>query len=302
MNAFNTISCGISNKNDYFCTDIITLTMELIVLISFIILFLASVIVFLIWYYYHGRLVREVTRAQKSERLKSIFLANVSHALRTPLNAIIGFSDIILKEKPSKLKEEDMIEMISHINRNGQHLLYFITQLLELSNYETNMPTFSMIEVNMAELMASYRREALRDAYPNVSVKIRTSLSPHCKGTLDTNLMHQLIMHLLTNAVQHTTEGSITIGYEHVRNGLEVTITDTGSGIPEKLKGNLFSMLHNEDALTLGNQAAGLGLSICKAIVDSLQGEISITSEEGKGTVAKYWLPCRMRDMDKDSL
>ena len=80
--------------------------MELIVLISFIILFLASAVVFLVWYHYHGRLVREVTRAQRSERLKSIFLANVSHALRTPLNSIIGFSDIILKEKPSKLKED----------------------------------------------------------------------------------------------------------------------------------------------------------------------------------------------------
>jgi signal transduction histidine kinase len=114
--------------------------------------------------------------------------------------------------------------------------------------------------------------------------------------------MHQLVMHLLTNAVQHTTQGCITIKYEHERNGLAVTISDTGCGISKQFKENLFSMLHNENALTLANQASGLGLSICKAITDSLRGEINITSEENKGTVAKFWFPCRMRDMDKDKL
>ena len=273
--------------------------MDLKLLIILTLIFALPICIYFIRRYYLRQLRDEVTRAQKSEQIKSVFLANVSHALRTPLNSIIGFSDVILKEKPGVLKEDQLTEMVTHINHNGHQLLYFISQLLELSSFEGSMLTFTMIEVNLAELMASYRREALRDASPNVSIYIRTTLSPHCKATLDTNLMHQLIMHLLQNAVLHTKEGSITITYEHERKGMKVTIIDTGDGVPQKLQENIFSILQHEDSLTLANQTSGLGLSICKAIVDALNGEIGLTSEEGKGTTVWIWIPCHMKDMTK---
>lgn len=273
--------------------------MDLKLLIILTLIFALPICIYFIRRYYLRQLRDEVTRAQKSEQIKSVFLANVSHALRTPLNSIIGFSDVILKEKPGVLKEDQLTEMVTHINHNGHQLLYFISQLLELSSFEGSMLTFTMIEVNLAELMASYRREALRDASPNVSIYIRTTLSPHCKATLDTNLMHQLIMHLLQNAVLHTKEGSITMTYEHERKGMKVTIIDTGDGVPQKLQENIFSILQHEDSLTLANQTSGLGLSICKAIVDALNGEIGLTSEEGKGTTVWIWIPCHMKDMTK---
>ena len=273
--------------------------MDLKLLIILALILALPVCIFFVRRYYLRQLRNEVTRAQKSEQIKSVFLANVSHALRTPLNSIIGFSDVILKEKPGVLKEDQLTEMVTHINHNGHQLLYFISQLLELSSFEGSMLTFTMIEVNLAELMASYRREALRDASPNVSSYIRTTLSPHCKATLDTNLMHQLIMHLLQNAVLHTKEGSITMTYEHERKGMKVTIIDTGDGVPQKLQENIFSILQHEDSLTLANQTSGLGLSICKAIVDALNGEIGLTSEEGKGTTVWIWIPCHMKDMTK---
>lgn len=271
--------------------------LELLIILALIIAF--PLCIYLVRHHYLKQLHNEVARAQKSEQIKSVFLANVSHALRTPLNSIIGFSDIILKEKPGALQEEQITEMVTHINQNGHQLLYFISQLLELSSFEGSMLTFTMIEVNLAELMASYRREALRDTNPNVAIHVRTTLSPHCKATLDTNLMHQLIMHLLQNASLHTKEGCITMTYERERKGLKVTITDTGEGVPQKLKDNIFSILQNEDSLTLANQTSGLGLSICKAIVDALNGEINLTSEEGKGTSVWIWIPCHMRDMVK---
>lgn len=271
--------------------------LELLIILALIIAF--PLCIYLVRHHYLKQLHNEVARAQKSEQIKSVFLANVSHALRTPLNSIIGFSDIILKEKPGTLQEEQMTEMVTHINQNGHQLLYFISQLLELSSFEGSMLTFTMIEVNLAELMASYRREALRDTNPNVAIHVRTTLSPHCKATLDTNLMHQLIMHLLQNASLHTKEGCITMTYEREQKGLKVTITDTGEGVPQKLKDNIFSILQNEDSLTLANQTSGLGLSICKAIVDALNGEINLTSEEGKGTSVWIWIPCHMRDMVK---
>lgn len=272
---------------------------KLIIIIALIVLFCIGL--YFVRRGYLRRLSREVKRAQNSERIKSIFLANVSHALRTPLNAIIGFSEIILKEQEKgEITPEQLKEAATHINKNGHQLLFFIQQLLELSNFESSVLTFSLIEVNLAELMASYRREALHETKPGVSVMVRSSLSPHCKGTLDTNLMHQLMMHLLRNAAHYTKEGTITINYEYERKGMRVTITDTGDGIPKEYLENIFSLLHLEDALTLDNRASELGLSICKAITDSLGGEISLNSELGKGTTATVWFPCRMRDMTKD--
>ena len=272
---------------------------RLIVIIALVVLF--AVGLYFVRRGYLRRLNREVKRAQSSERIKTIFLANVSHALRTPLNAIIGFSDILMKEQEKgQVDPEQLKEAATHINQNGHQLLFFIQQLLELSNFESSVLTFSLIEVNLAELMASYRREAMHETNPNVSVLVRSSLSPHCKATLDTNLMHQLMMHLLRNSAHFTKEGSITINYEYERKGMRVTITDTGEGIPQEYLDNAFSLLHAEDSLTLENRATELGLSICKAIIDGMGGEISLTSEPGKGTTATVWFPCRMRDMTKD--
>ena len=271
-----------------------------------VIVIIALVVLFAVGLYfvrrgYLRRLNREVKRAQSSERIKTIFLANVSHALRTPLNAIIGFSDILMKEQEKgQVDPEQLKEAATHINQNGHQLLFFIQQLLELSNFESSVLTFSLIEVNLAELMASYRREAMHETNPNVSVLVRSSLSPHCKATLDTNLMHQLMMHLLRNSAHFTKEGSITINYEYERKGMRVTITDTSDDIPQEYLDNAFSLLHAEDSLTLENRATELGLSICKAIIDGMGGEISLTSEPGKGTTATVWFPCRMRDMTKD--
>lgn len=271
-----------------------------------LIIILALVVLFAVGLYfvrrgYLRKLNREVKRAQSSERIKTIFLANVSHALRTPLNAIIGFSDFLMKEQEKgQVDPEQLKEAATHINQNGHQLLFFIQQLLELSNFESSVLTFSLIEVNLAELMASYRREAMHETNPNVSVLVRSSLSPHCKATLDTNLMHQLMMHLLRNSAHFTKEGSITINYEYERKGMRVTITDTSEGVPQEYLDNAFSLLHAEDSLTLENRATELGLSICKAIIDGMGGEISLTSEPGKGTTATVWFPCRMRDMTKD--
>ena len=272
---------------------------RLIVIIALVVLF--AVGLYFVRRGYLKKLNREVKRAQSSERIKTIFLANVSHALRTPLNAIIGFSDFLMKEQEKgQVDPEQLKEAATHINQNGHQLLFFIQQLLELSNFESSVLTFSLIEVNLAELMASYRREAMHETNPNVSVLVRSSLSPHCKATLDTNLMHQLMMHLLRNSAHFTKEGSITINYEYERKGMRVTITDTGEGIPQEYLDNAFSLLHAEDSLTLENRATELGLSICKAIIDGMGGEISLTSEPGKGTTATVWFPCRMRDMTKD--
>ncbi len=154
--------------------------------------------------YYEQRIKKELDRAQKSETLKSVFLSNASHTLRAPLKAIQGYSKMILEERPDSMNAAQVRELAGNINKNSEQLLDFVNQLLELSNFEGSLPSFTLLQVNLAELMASYRREALNITRPDVSVRLRTDLSPYCKATLDTNFMHQLMMHLLTIAARNT--------------------------------------------------------------------------------------------------
>lgn len=251
----------------------------------------------IIRHYYHERLVSEINRAQRSERVKTVFMANVSHALRTPINTIIYDSKKLMEH--DDITRQQIQSMATEINENANQLMYFISQLLELSNFENSMATFTQIEVNLAELMASYRREAQRDAGTDVTVVVRSQLSPHCKATLDTNLMYQLMIHLLRNANAHTSDGSITIEYGYEDKGLEITVTDTGDGNIKELQNDFSDLIQKGDSLTFFNKDSGLGLSICKSIIDSLKGEITLTSESGKGCKVSVWIPCKMRDMKK---
>ncbi len=266
-------------------------------IIFILVLVLFAICLILVQHYYQVRLRNEIGRAQRSERIKTVFMANVSHALRTPLNAIITDSQKLLDNEesdPKKLKA-----MMTTINQNGKQLLYFISQLLELSSFDSNMATFTLIEVNLAELMASYRREAQRDAGAEVTVVVRSPLSPHAKGMVDTNLMYQLMTHLLHNALAHTQEGTITIDYDYADNGLKIEVIDTGDGEPQDFQSNFSTLIQGNDSLALFNQRSGLGLSICKSIVEGLHGTIELKSEKGKGTHVTVWIPCKMRDMKK---
>jgi signal transduction histidine kinase len=265
-----------------------------IVFILVLVLFL--VCLFLVQHYYQVRLRNEIGRAQRSERIKTVFMANVSHALRTPLNAIITDSQKLMDTEETNPKK--LNAAMTTINQNGKQLLYFISQLLELSSFDSSMATFTLIEVNLAELMASYRREAQRDADANVHVVVRSPLSPHTKGTLDTNLMYQLMTHLLHNALAHTQEGTITIEYDQDDKGLRIEVIDTGDGADQDFKSGI-STLTSGGELALFNQRSGLGLSICKAIVEGLHGTIDLKSVPDKGTTVKVWIPCKMRDTKK---
>ena len=265
-------------------------------IIFILILVLFAICLFLVQHYYQVRLRNEIGRAQRSERIKTVFMANVSHALRTPLNAIITDSQKLLDTEETNPKK--LNAAMTTINQNGKQLLYFISQLLELSSFDSSMATFTLIEVNLAELMASYRREAQRDASAEVTVVVRSPLSPHTKATLDTNLMYQLMTHLLHNALAHTQEGTITIEYDQDDKGLRIEVIDTGDGADQDFKSGL-STLKSGGELALFNQRSGLGLSICKAIVEGLHGTIDLESVPDKGTTVKVWIPCKMRDTKK---
>ena len=148
-----------------------------LVILAFI-LIVVAVCFFLMRRYYIRLLRYEVVRARRSEHIKTVFLANVSHALRNPLHSIINTCDEALSIGVEDMKPRQISDAFTQINKDGTQLMYFISQLIELSNIESNVMTFTLIEVNLAELMQSYRREAQRDAADGVSVVVRSRLSP----------------------------------------------------------------------------------------------------------------------------
>lgn len=270
--------------------------MNAVIWISALLLIVFSVFCYLVRYYYSRKLRKAVWRAQKSEQLKSAFVDNVSRSLRSPLNAILGYSNMIVEENDATMQPAHVKELARNISNDTQQLIDFVSQLIEMSKFEGITPSFTFIEVNLTELMASYRREAMTMTKPDVTVRVSSDLSPHCRAVLDTNFMHQLMMHLLANAARHVTQGDIVIKYGHERKGLKVAVTYTGIGQAELLGSDIYSFLQKEDALKNVNGSSVLGLSICKAIVEMLGGEFYMDTEYDKKTVASFWFPCKMKD------
>jgi signal transduction histidine kinase len=227
--------------------------------------------------------------------MKAVFLANVSHALRTPLNAIIGFSEMLSQAGKDDIPFEDQHQMFNQINTNGHQLLYFINELLELSNIEGGGLQFTRVTAEIGELMENYKKEVEGKLNEGVEISIYT---PHqrCVANIDVGMLRHIIMHLLSNAIRHTKQGSITIHYRKEGSGIYFAVTDTGEGISDELKNNIFMLLNNEHTY-LQQENPGLGLSICKSIIDAVHGRIGMTSEVGKGSTFWFWAPCKFQDI-----
>ena len=274
--------------------------MNAVTLVVIIILLIAFGICFVLVRRHYTKLLDVANkRAQKSQQLKSVFIDNISRTLRSPLQVIEGFCNMILDEKDENMQPAQVRESMLNISSHTQGLIDFVAQLHEMSKFEGITPSFTFIEVNLSELMASYRREAMNYTKPDVSVRVTTDLSPHCKAILDTNLMHQLMMHLLTNAAAHVTRGDILVKYGAERKGLKITINFIGIGQSELVGVDIYSLLQEENALKDSVMSSALGLAISKAIVEMFGGEFYMDSDNDK-TLASVWFPCQLKDTYKD--
>lgn len=274
--------------------------MSALVWVIIVLLLAFGISVVLIRRHYMKLLDSALKRAQKSERLKSVFIDNISRTLHAPLKVIDGLCNMVAEEKDENMQPAQVREIVNNISNHTTELLDFVAQLHEMSKFEGVTPSFTFIEVNLSELMASYRREALNYTKPDVGVRVTSELSPHCRAILDTNLMHQLMMHLLSNAASHVTQGDILVSYNCERKGLKVTVSYPGMGQAELVGADIYSFLQEENALKDSVKSSVLGVAICKAIVDMLGGEFYMESESGKKTVDSVWFPCEMKDIYKD--
>ena len=260
-------------------------------------LIIVSLIVFIIQQRISRKqILAEMARARKSEELKDIFLGNLSHALRTPLNAIIGFSDLMMEDADDNMSKEERLHLLGLINSNGLQLLHLINELLSLSDIEGSTQLFHRQVTDIDAEMASYASETRMQMMNSVVLDVVEPVGG-LRALLDPKLLRLIVTHLLENARQHTTKGKITLSYYAKDDGLYVEVKDTGSGLPEKLKENIFALLSDKKTY-VQEDTPGLGLSICKAIIDKTGGHIGArdNEEDGRGTIVWFWAPVEIVD------
>ena len=231
------------------------------------------------------------------EELKGIFLSNVSHALRTPLNAIIGFSDLMLDDKEAAtMKREEQIHLMELINQNGLQLLHLINELLSLSDIEGKSTLFDRQVTDVDHEMSLYAAEIRQQLKDGVTLEVNEPVEG-IRALVDPKLLRVVVMHLLDNALKYTEQGKITLNYYVKEGGFYVEVKDTGKGLPEELKQNIFTLLSDKNTY-LQDETPGLGLSLCKAIINRTGGKIGArdNEEDGHGTVVWFWTPTKILD------
>ena len=276
----------------------------IIVLIVFAVIFLATLIL-AVTMYVKSRKANEMLRvqqaklrkqteelleakkeAEKSDKLKSAFLANMSHEIRTPLNAIVGFTELIKDAQDDKEKEEYW----NIISSNNELLLRLIGDILDLSKIEAGMIDLNPRMFDMTELIDSlYASIKQRPISPGVAL-IHECEYKHCYVVLDKNRVSQILTNFITNAIKFTVKGHIKFGYEYVDNGIRLYCEDTGIGISKEKVDNVFKRFYKLNDFA---QGTGLGMAICKAIIDDMHGKISVDSTEGKGSLFWAWIPVK---------
>ena len=229
-------------------------------------------------------LIEAKQRAEESDRLKSAFLANVSHEIRTPLNAIVGFSEVIAHTEGECEREE----YLDIVKANSNLLLHLINDILDLSRIESGKMEFIDENIQMDELCEELRQMHQMRIKNDVKVIFER---PAVSLTIvsDSHRLRQLYSNLISNAIKYTEKGSITLGYKLKGNMMEGYVRDTGSGIPVEKLNNVFGRFEKLDLL---KQGFGLGLSICKSILDKMGGEIWVESELGVGSCFYFLIPC----------
>lgn len=233
-------------------------------------------------------------KAESASAVKTAFLANVSHELRTPLNSIIGFSTRILKSHKDELSNrvQDALEIVQ---RNGQHLLALINDILDISKVEAGRMELQKAPCDLAMLCD----EALKALSPQAEAK---SLQL-TRGQLPVNTIHadekrlrQILINLLSNAIKFTHKGSVSMVFSLATQdsvaGINIAIEDTGKGIPEAEQGKLFKRFEQlGNSFQAGEMSTGLGLALTQELVSLHQGKITINSTPDIGSTFTVWLP-----------
>ena len=240
---------------------------------------------------YEDQLKNAKEKAEESDRLKTAFLHNISHEIRTPMNAIVGFTALL--DEPD-LDTDSRKQFINIIYQSTNQLLAIITDIVDISNIETNQVKLSFSEFNINQVIKDlYDHNKLNADKQKLLLHYETKL-PDDKAFIKTDKtkLIQIISNLLNNSFKFTRQGTVQFGYLVKDSVLEFFVRDTGIGVPAEKKLKIFDRFYQiENDSSRQYNGAGLGLSICKAYVEMLGGKIWLESQPGKGTEFFFTIP-----------
>jgi signal transduction histidine kinase len=231
-------------------------------------------------------IIKQKEQAEKDNQQKSAYLANMSHEIRTPMNAIVGFAELLKQPETSRIDQSEYIDII---RQNSELLLNMINNILDLSKLEARL-----VEKNLSQFCISSFFTQIYNAHitqiRKTNLFLELDLPEELRGAViesDRTLLFQVFSNLITNAIKVTREGEIRFGARRKNNRLSFFVFDTGPGIPRDQQKKIFerfSQLKNPANGTTNAEGVGLGLSICKAILNLLGGDIKLHSEVRKGS------------------
>ena len=225
-------------------------------------------------------------KAEKASQMKSLFLANMSHEIRTPLNAIEGFSRVIAETD----SEEERMKYYQIIESNNQRLGSLVNEILDLSRVESGEIAIKKSMTDLNQLCEGILQLFKFRCPEGLKLEWDKPLMSAIMNT-DANRLTQVFSNLISNALKHTSSGRITYGYRLINEtqDIEFFVKDTGSGIAPEFLSHIFDAYVSKDAEL--QQGFGLGLPLCKIIVEKLGGNINVESILGKGSTFTFVLP-----------
>ncbi|GEM_PF-1087335 len=244
------------------------------------------------------RRLHQEMRLKAIREMRLLFLKHIGQYLRIPLKTILQSCNTLREQEPANaLSEDESHALLQDIYKSSHLIGIHLNELQELWNFDGNIPAVSTIEVNLAELIMSYRREILREVNRGVIVKIHCDMPLNSKATLDSPIFHLLMMQLLRICAIRTQKGSIAINYSWEREGLRFKIEDTGGVVPEEYDKILSGQQVSDwNTMTSELQRICLKLRICKDLINAVHGNFTVSAtEEYKGMVIDFWIPCYVR-------
>ena len=222
-------------------------------------------------------------KAEESDRLKSAFLANMSHEIRTPLNAIVGFSKLVI----DAVCTNDKVQYAEIIERNSEILLNLFNDILDLSSLEADSLSFNIRPIKLIDICLQLEQQFCYKV-KNGTKLILDDVDTELYVSGDWNRIIQIISNLLSNAAKFTPKGEIHFGYREKEDFVEFYVKDSGIGIPAERVATIFQRFGKINDFV---QGTGLGLTLCRMLVEKMGGRIWLRSQEGKGSRFYFTLP-----------